>query len=140
MFARVMDGAGPTQAAIVGWSEARCMAALSRCTYSNRVRALVLHATYPRAIQDDAFPEGWLPRARMEEDLEEIERSWSSGQPGAGSHALGPEANEAQRRWFSRMLRMAASPGAAVALAKMDYATDIRPVLPSIHVQSGDGT
>jgi pimeloyl-ACP methyl ester carboxylesterase len=130
----VMDAAGSQRAAIVGWSEGGWMAALFAATYPNRVRALVLHATYPRAIQDDDFPEGWLPRARMEQDLEETEQSWSSGQPGASGQVLGAEANEALRRWFTRMLRMAASPGAAVALTRMDYATDIRPVLPSVHV------
>jgi pimeloyl-ACP methyl ester carboxylesterase/class 3 adenylate cyclase len=129
----VMESAGSTQAAILGSSEGGWMATLFAATYPERVRALVLHATYPRAIQDDDFPEGWLPRARMEQDLRETEEAWISGRPFGG---LSPdsESNVAIQRWRSKMMRMAASPGAAVALAKMDHATDIRSILPSVHV------
>src|SRR5216683_5774457 len=75
----VMDGAGSERAAILGWSEGGWMASLFAATYPERVRALVLHAAYPRAIQDDDFPEGWLPRARMQESLDEIEQAWIHG-------------------------------------------------------------
>jgi pimeloyl-ACP methyl ester carboxylesterase/class 3 adenylate cyclase len=129
----VMESAGSTQAAILGSSEGGWMATLFAATYPERVRALVLHATYPRAIQDADFPEGWLPRARMEQDLRETEEAWISGQP-FGGLSPGGESNVGIQRWRSRMMRMAASPGAAVALAKMDHATDIRSILPSVHV------
>jgi class 3 adenylate cyclase len=109
------------------------MASLFAATYPDRVRALVLHAAYPRPIQDDEFPQGWLPRARMPAYLAEVERAWIAGTPGL----VGPgpdEADEPVRRWFGRAMRLGASPAAAVALAKMDFATDIRSILPSIHV------
>jgi pimeloyl-ACP methyl ester carboxylesterase len=130
----VMDAAGCERAAILGSSEGGWMAALFAATYPTRVRALVLNATYPRSIQDDEFPEGWLPRSKMQENLEEIERAWLQGQPGAGGPMPATEESEAVQRWFGRMQRLGASPGAAVALARMDFATDIRSVLPSIHV------
>jgi pimeloyl-ACP methyl ester carboxylesterase/class 3 adenylate cyclase len=130
----VMDSAACERAAILGSSEGGWMATLFAATYPQRVRALALHAAYPRAIQDDDFPEGWLPRARMQEDLVETEQAWIRGQPGAGGPIPSTEENESARRWFGRMMRLAASPGAAVALAKMDFATDIRSILPSVHV------
>ncbi len=85
-----------------------------------------------RARSRTKFPEGWLPRARMQDYLDEIEQAWMQGDPSV----LWPitEENEAVQRWLFRMQRLAASPGAAVALARMDFATDIRSVLPSIHV------
>lgn len=128
----VMDAAGSERPAILGWSEGGWMASLLAATYPARVRALVLHAAYPRAIQDDDFPEGWLPRARMQASLDEIEQAWTQGIP----ESLWPttEETEATQRWLGRMQRLAASPGAAVALSRMDFATDIRSVLPSIHV------
>jgi len=129
----VMDGAGSARAAILGWSEGGWMAALFAATYPDRARALVLHAAYPRPIQDEEFPEGWLPRAKIQAYLADIERAWIEGTPGI----VGPgpdEEDEAARRWFARMIRMAASPGAALALARMDFATDIRSILPSIHL------
>lgn len=130
----VMDAAGSEQAAIVGSSEGGWMASLFAATYPKRVRALVLNATYPRSIQDDDFPEGWLPRSKMQERLEEIERAWLQGQPGAEGLIPATDENESLTRWMGRMQRLGASPGAAVALARMDFATDIRSVLPSIHV------
>jgi class 3 adenylate cyclase/pimeloyl-ACP methyl ester carboxylesterase len=128
----VMDAAGSQQAAVLGSSEGGWMCALFAATYPDRVRALVIHAGYPRPIQDDDFPDGWLPRSRIQDDLEEMERAWIEGRiiggpvPASGdSEAL---------RWYVRMGRRAASPGAAVALAKMDLATDIRPILSTVHV------
>jgi pimeloyl-ACP methyl ester carboxylesterase/class 3 adenylate cyclase len=126
----VMESAGSKTAAIMGSSEGGWMAALFAATYPERVRALVLHAAYPRAIQDDDFPEGWLPRERIEKDILETEQGWISGQPAGG---LAPEGS-AVLRWYMKMMRLGASPGAAVALARMDHATDIRSILPSIHV------
>jgi class 3 adenylate cyclase len=70
----------------------------------------------------------------MQESLEEIERAWRQGQPGTDGLVPATAENEALHRWLGRMQRLGASPGAAVALAKMDFATDIRSVLPSIHV------
>jgi pimeloyl-ACP methyl ester carboxylesterase/class 3 adenylate cyclase len=130
----VMDSAASERAAILGSSEGGWMATLFAAAYPERVRALVLHATYPRAIQDDDFPEGWLPRAQMQEYLIETEHAWIRGQPGTGGPVPATEENESVRRWFGRMMRSAASPGAAVALARMDFATDIRSILPSVHV------
>jgi pimeloyl-ACP methyl ester carboxylesterase/class 3 adenylate cyclase len=126
----VMEATGSQTAAIMGSSEGGWMATLFAATYPERVRALVLHAAYPRAIQDEDFPEGWLPRERLEQDLLETEQSWITGRPFGG---LAPEGSAVQR-WYSKMMRLAASPGAAVALAKMDHATDIRSILPSVHL------
>ncbi|TMD85175.1 MAG: adenylate/guanylate cyclase domain-containing protein [Chloroflexi bacterium] len=129
----VMESAGSTQGAILGSSEGGWMATLFAGTYPERVRALVLHAAHPRAIQDEDFPEGWLPRERMEQDLIETEQSWLSGRP-VGGLATDTDERATVRAWYAKMMRLGASPGAAVALAKMDFATDIRAILPSIHV------
>jgi class 3 adenylate cyclase len=109
------------------------MATLFAAIYPERVRALVLHAAYPRAIADEDFPEGWLPRERMEQDLIETEQSWIIGRP-IGGQGPGIGEKTALAAWYVKMMRRAASPGAAVALAKMDFATDIRSILPSVQV------
>ena len=41
-------------------------------------------------------------------------------------------ADTAARQWFGRFLRMSASPAAAVALNRMNYEIDIRPILPAV--------
>jgi len=126
----VMEATSSQTAAIMGSSEGGWMATLFAATYPERVRALVLHAAYPRSIQDEDFPEGWLPRGQMEQEVLETEQSWISGNPAGGLAPDGP----AVGRWFNKMMRLAASPGAAAALARMDHATDIRSILPSVHV------
>jgi len=110
----VMDAAGSTRAAILGWSEGGWMACLFAATYPARVRALVLHATYPRAVQDESFPEGWIPHTRMNEYVEETERAWTQGAPEWGP-VPATEDMAAVRRWQVRMWRRAASPNAAAA-------------------------
>jgi pimeloyl-ACP methyl ester carboxylesterase/class 3 adenylate cyclase len=129
----VMEAAGSRRAAILGSSEGGWMATLFAAIYPERVRALVLHAAYPRAIADEDFPEGWLPRERMEQDLIETEQSWIIGRP-IGGQGPGIGEKTALAAWYVKMMRRAASPGAAVALAKMDFATDIRSILPSVQV------
>ena len=69
----------------------------------------------------------------MEQDLIETEQSWLSGRP-VGGLATDTDERATVRAWYAKMMRLGASPGAAVALAKMDFATDIRAILPSIHV------
>jgi pimeloyl-ACP methyl ester carboxylesterase len=130
----VMEAADCTRAAILGSSEGGWMAALLAATYPDRVRSLVVHAGYPRSIKDDDFPEGWLPRDDMQTYIDGIERAWQQGNPGAGGPVPASEENAEVVRWFGQLMRRAASPGAAMALVRMDQATDIRSVLPSIHV------
>ena len=130
----VMDAVGSRRAAVIGISEGGVMSALFAATYPDRVRALVIHAGYPRSIQDDDFPDGWLPRERMEQDVLEVEQAWIKGEPSEGGPVPASDASGEIRRWFRRVMRLAATPGAVAALARMDHATDIRPILPSIRV------
>jgi class 3 adenylate cyclase/esterase/lipase len=125
----VMEAAGMTQATVLGSSEGGWMASLLAATYPERVGALVLHAAYPRCIQDESFPEGWLPRHEIAQREQRLHQAWIEGDAGLG----GPRPRDpAMAARFSRAMRLAASPGAAVAVFRMDLATDIRAVLPSI--------
>ena len=131
----VMDKEGVEHAALYGGSEAGPMCLLFAATFPERTDALVLWSTYPRAIQDDDFPEGWLPAGRVEAVIKGMRRDWEEGDFDLTWYAEGLSASEEERvhRWWKRYLRSALSPGAAEALMRMGSDMDVRPVLPLIH-------
>jgi class 3 adenylate cyclase len=132
----VMDAAGSESAALLGASEGGPMCALFAATHPERTTALVLFASYPRAIRDRGFPEGWLPRDQVEEECAAIERAWVSGRFEAFTEGMAEgldDVDEARvSRWWTRLCRLSVSPGAAVSLARMGNELDIRHVLPAI--------
>lgn len=128
----VMDAVGSERAALLGVSEAGVMCALFAATYPERTTALVLYGTYPRRLWAPDYP--WGPtESQRDVYIADAERAW--GGP-AQLDILAPSAagDERFREWFARYLRMSASPGAAVALLRMNSRLDIRPVLSSIRV------
>src|SRR5438270_13141814 len=76
----VMDAAGSERAALFGASDGGPMCALFAATYPERTSALVLFASYPRAIQDEDFPEGWLPWDAVESAAVSVEEWWTKGE------------------------------------------------------------
>ena len=128
----VMDAVGSQRAALCGVSEGGAMAALFAATYPERTAALVMIGAYARRLRDASYP--WGPtEAEREEFLKEIELHWG-GPVGLEERAPSIAANPDFRRWWAAYLRTAASPGAAVALTRMNSEADIRSVLPLIRV------
>jgi class 3 adenylate cyclase len=132
----VMDAAGSERAALLGSSEGGPMCALFAATYPQRTSALVLFASYPRAIKDDQFPEGWLPADKVEEDIASVERTWTEGTfedlVEGTFDGVGADEDARVTRWWARLCRLSVSPGAAAALARMGNEVDVRDVLPVI--------
>jgi pimeloyl-ACP methyl ester carboxylesterase len=126
----VMEAARSEHAAIFGSSEGGLMSALFAATYPERTRALVAGAIYAKRLWSPDYPWAPTPEAR-EIEIGEIERSWA-GEMDISN--LAPSADEAFRRRAVAYLRRSASPGAAVALLRMNSAIDVRDVLPTIRV------
>jgi pimeloyl-ACP methyl ester carboxylesterase len=84
----VMDAAGSERAALFGASDGGPMCALFAATYPERTTALGLFASYPRAAQDEDFPEGWLPADSVEDHLVHTEKAWTEGAFGEIRRAL----------------------------------------------------
>jgi class 3 adenylate cyclase len=80
-------------------------------------------ASFARASQGDVYPV-W---ARM------IEEYWGQGKQ-LEMYARSLVGNDEYRRWFARFERAAASPGAALALLRMNMQIDVRHVLPVVSV------
>jgi pimeloyl-ACP methyl ester carboxylesterase len=126
----VMDAAGSERAALFGSSEGGLMSTLFAATYPERTRALVTHVIYAKRIWSPDYPWAPTPEARAAE-IEEIEREWG-GEMDISN--LAPTADDAFKRRAVAYFRRSASPGAAVALLRMNTQVDVRDVLPTIQV------
>jgi pimeloyl-ACP methyl ester carboxylesterase/DNA-binding winged helix-turn-helix (wHTH) protein len=128
----VMDQVGSRQAALVGVSEGGPMCALFAATYPEKTRALVMFGTYAKRLWDTEYP--WAPtREQREAFYQQIRDGWG-GPIGLEERAPSVAGDPAFRNWWSTYLRMGASPGAALALTKMNSEIDIQGILPSIRV------
>lgn len=128
----VMDAVGSKRAALVGVSEGGPMCSLFAATYPEKTTALVMLGTYARRLRDKDYP--WGPTTEEREKFfEEIQRSWG-GPLGIKERAPTMADDPHFRDWWSTYLRMGASPGAALALTKMNAEIDIRNILPTIRV------
>ena len=89
--------------------------------------------SYARRLRDVDYP--WGP-TREERDAFCARMRRRLGRPGRhrGARARRWSRDPAFRDWWASYLRMGASPGAAVALTRMNAEIDVRDVLPSIRV------
>jgi len=123
----VMDAVGSNRAALLGASEGGPMSILFAATYPQRVRALVLYGSYAH------FHTWVMGREALEEFIGGIEKSWGTG---ASAVRFAPDRAKDARftAWWARYERLSLSPSAAVALARMNAAIDVRSVLASVRV------
>jgi pimeloyl-ACP methyl ester carboxylesterase len=132
----VMDAVGSKRAAIVGFSEGGPMTLLFAATYPQRTAAAVLYGCGASYLRAEDYPWGLTP----DEWAEDI-RKWAAK---AGSQEWVDERleffapsiarDEGVKRWWRRWVLGSASPGAAVALRRMNAEIDARHTLPAIRV------
>jgi DNA-binding winged helix-turn-helix (wHTH) protein/pimeloyl-ACP methyl ester carboxylesterase/class 3 adenylate cyclase len=128
----VMEAVGSERAALCGVSEGGPMSALFAATYPERTAALVMIGTYAKRVRAPDYP--WAPTAEQREHFfEEMRERWG-GPVGIEERAPSKVDDPQFREWWATYLRMGASPGAAVALTKMNAEVDVRHVLPTIRV------
>jgi pimeloyl-ACP methyl ester carboxylesterase/DNA-binding CsgD family transcriptional regulator len=123
----VMDAVGSTRAALLGASEGGPMSILFAAIYPQRVRALVLYGSYAH------FHTWVMAREALEGFIRGIEKSWGTG---VSAPLFAPDQSKDERfpAWWGRFERLSASPSAAIALARMNAAIDVRSVLASVRV------
>ena len=128
----VMDAAGSERAALFGISEGGPMSLLFAATYPDRTSALVLYGSYARRTWAADHPFGRTAE-EMDGVIAAMERDWG-GPVGMEVWAPSLAADERFRHWWANYLRLAASPGAAITVMKMNMEIDVRHVLPSVRV------
>ena len=128
----VMDAAGSERAYIFGTSEGGSMACVFAATYPERTSGLLLWGTQATWILADDYPWG----VSMEEAVAEIEELTEHGVTDAWLFGDGADSDlpEAEKDRIRRFWRSAITPGAIVALERMNLDLDIRGILSSIHV------
>jgi len=128
----VMDAVDSPRAALMGISEGGPMCALFSATYPQRVAALVIVGGYARRLWAPDYP--FAPnREEHERFMQEVREGWG-GPVGLAHRAPSMMDDERFKDWWARYLRMSASPGAVLALTRMNAEIDVRGVLPTIHV------
>jgi class 3 adenylate cyclase len=125
----VMDATDMERADLIGSSEGGTLAALFAATYPERVRRLVLYASFPFQGVDDDYPFGRTD-AEKAETLPLIERHWGTGQ--VINHMAGLGARGAELDILARYERATCSPRVARRIAEINMAIDIRDALPAI--------
>ena len=128
----VMEAAGSERAVLVGVSEGGPLCSVFAATYPERTAGLIMIGSYARRLRDADYP--WGP-TREERDAfcQTVIETWG-GPVGIDDRAPSRAQDPAFREWWASYLRMGASPGAAVALTRMNAEIDIRAVLPSVRV------
>jgi pimeloyl-ACP methyl ester carboxylesterase/DNA-binding winged helix-turn-helix (wHTH) protein len=128
----VMEAAGSTRAVLIGVSEGGPLCSVFAATYPHRTEAVVMMGSYARRLRDHDYPWG-QSREEHARFCQKIIDDW--GGPVCLDARAPSKANDpAFRDWWASYLRMGASPGAAVALTRMNAEIDIRDVLPSVRV------
>lgn len=128
----VMEAAGSTRAVLLGVSEGGPLCALFAATHPAKTAALIMIGSYARRLRAPNYPWGVTPEAH-DRFCQAILDQWG-GPVGIDERAPSKVADPAFRDWWASYLRMGASPGAAVALTRMNAAIDVRAVLPSVRV------
>src|SRR5829696_1848525 len=127
----VLDAAGSERAAVFGISEGGPMGALLAATHPDRVSSLALCGAFARSRMSPDYPYGYDDRQWAEFN------AWVTGTWGEAADLLDRWApscrsDERLRTWWSRALRLGASPGSALAWLLMAGMIDVRAALPAI--------
>lgn len=128
----VLDAAGSSSAVLVGANHGAPLAILFAATFPDRTDSLVLWGAYARCLEAPDYPWGLAEHLAAQVEAR-MEDHWDEPH---GIEQLAPSAagDPTARSWWSTMQRHSVSPAAAVALWRMATATDVRDLLPAVHV------
>lgn len=132
----VMDAVGSQKAILFGHSEGGTAACLFAATYPKRTVALITFGIFAKRKYTKNYP--WAPKTKEREAFyETIKKEWGNGQKMGLEYLMPSLINDHKYYdWFAGYLRSAASPGAALALARMNTEADITNILKSIKVRT----
>jgi class 3 adenylate cyclase len=126
----VMDAVGSERAAIFGASEGGNMSMLFAATYPERTVALATFGCTAKRVWSPDYP--WAPTPEQRQaTFDHVERQWTTG---IDWDDVAPSLDPPALAELSRYYRRCATPGAALALMKMNTYVDVRPALPTIGV------
>lgn len=123
----VMDAARFDTAVIMGISEGGSLAALFAAHHPDRCDGLILYGAFARFRY-------WFPdEDSLQALFDYIESDWGTGKS-LPQFAPSPADDPEFVRWWGQFERLGATPGAAIALMRMNSRIDISDVLPGIRI------
>ncbi len=127
----VMAAVGSERAAIFGISEGGAMTAMFAACYPEKVSSIVMIGSRPCDAWKPDWPQG-RRRAEFEEDLKELGATW--GDLGHELEWAAPSVKDdpEEQAFFNKLLTQSASPSSAIAITRLNYEIDYRPILPAI--------
>jgi class 3 adenylate cyclase len=128
----ILDAIGSRRAVVVGVSEGGLMAELFAASHPDRTEALILIGAEVREENDDEWHWGDGTRAEFDANMAD----WSHWGEGRNFPKLAPSLADDQRAraWWGRVQLQAGNPRTIEAHYRVAFATDMRPVLPTIRV------
>ena len=132
----VMDAAGSSRAATLGHSQGGYLSALFAATYPDRALGAIIFGGFARGTWAPDYP--WAPTPevwdRMITDTRERFATQEYQDEGLAEYGPSLVDDDAARRWWASYWRGCVTPSGAAALMRLTADTDVRGVLPSIHV------
>ncbi|MGI9407871.1 MAG: alpha/beta fold hydrolase [Hyphomicrobiaceae bacterium] len=123
----VMDAVGFERAAIMGISEGGSLSALFAASHPDRCQALILYGAFAQFTS-------WFPTEEALQGLfDYIETSWGTG-TSLPQFAPSMAGDASFTEWWGKFERLGATPGAAIALMRMNSQIDLTHILESINV------
>jgi class 3 adenylate cyclase len=132
----VLDAVGSERTVLFGDSDSGCLCAIFAATHPERTAALITQGAAARGTASDDYPWQWSDE-RWDAYLSAVAMGWGTAEYAAETLAwLAPSlaGDAAQRRWWTRMQRLSASPSSMVAIERIWSQIDIRPILATIQV------
>tara|TARA_R110002073_G_scaffold14998_1_gene60123 strand:+ start:45794 stop:46984 length:1191 start_codon:yes stop_codon:yes gene_type:complete len=128
----VMDAVGAKKTILFGHSEGGTISCLFAKTYPERTVSLITFGAFSKRKYAVDYP--WAPKPDERAVFyQTIQKEWGNGQKMGLEIIMPSMVNDADYyNWFASYLRSAASPGAALALAKMNTESDITSILTEI--------
>ena len=128
----IMDATDCDRAVVVGHIGGAAPALVFAASHPERVEKLIVMGGYARLRHDDDYPCG-VDQDQIDMIAQTVLAGWGTGMdlPLTDPSMVGDEDFTA---WYAQMERLAASPGAAEAMARQWFETDVRSVLPTITV------
>jgi pimeloyl-ACP methyl ester carboxylesterase len=129
----VLDAVGSDKVSLFSLSEGGSTSALFSATHPDRTESLVFWGATPRITWDEDWPWG-VTREQGIAHLKSVEAGNFGEYFGVDFFVPGAVGDAQFERWWSRAVRLSASPAMWISLMKTNGATDVRDVLPTIGV------
>ena len=135
-FAAVMDAAGSERAVIFATVDLAFVGCMFAATYPDRTLGLVLYQASSNFLWSEETPWEWTEE-QWDEQVHRFRTRWGTREDAVDdirANAPSMTGDGEYLDWWRRYCLLSAAPGAAVSADRRGRYTDIRPILPSIHV------